>query len=195
MLRINLLPVRQLQKRAQAKQQISLLIAMLCLVVAILFFVNMSQKSTISDLNNAISSLKRQEKQYAPTLARIEKMKKDNAELERKADIIDKLQTDSSLTVRVMDEVAKSVDNTRMWLNSLEQQGGSLQLSGIALDNRTISEFMNVLKESPYINTVDLTDTSMQTVSGRKLKKFSLRCAVSSPTKNVEEKQAPQKKS
>ncbi len=194
MLKINLLPVRQLQKRAKAKQQLSILAWLFCLVLAILFMVSMGQKSTIDDLNDAISDLKRQEKHYAPTLARIEKMKKANAELERKTQIINKLQTDSSLTVRVMDEVSKSVDNTRMWLNSLNQQGGSLQLAGIALDNRSISEFMDILKASPYVTSVDLTDTSMQTVSGRKLKKFSLRCAVSSPTKK-EDKKATQKKS
>ena len=193
MLRINLLPVRQLQKQAKAKQELVILGGVFCFVILVLVFINVGQKSDIEDLNQTIASLKKQETTYAPTLKRIAEMKKKKLELQRKTEVIDKLQQDSSLTVRVLDEVSNSVDNSRMWLNSLNQNGGSLQISGIALDNRSISEFMNVLKASPYVTTVDLTDTSMQTVSGQKLKKFALRCAVQSPPKSAENQDAPKK--
>ncbi len=194
MLRINLLPVRQLQKQAKAKQELVILGGVLCLVVLALALVGLTQINEIKSLNNTIASLQQQEAAYAPTLKRIEEIKKTKLELQRKTDVINKLQKDSSLTVRVLDEVAKSVDNSRMWLNKLNQNGGSLQLSGIALDNRSISEFMDVLKASKYVTSVNLTNTSMQTVSGQKLKKFELTCAVQSPAKQVE-KEAASKKS
>lgn len=193
MLRINLLPVRQLQKQAKAKQEFVILGGVFCLIVLILVVVGLGQKNEIKNLNNSIASLKKQEATYAPTLKRINDIKKKKAELKRKSEVIDKLQQDSSLTVRVLDEVANSVDNSRMWLNSLNQTGGSLQLSGIALDNRSISEFMDVLKASPYVTTVDLTNTSMQTVSGQKLKKFDLRCIVKTPQKPANKKEASKK--
>ena len=186
MLKINLLPVRQLKKRAQARKHILLLGCAVILSLVLFLFLGMHQSNKIEDLNNSITRLKKAEKSYAPTLARIKKLKANNAELERKTEVIKKLQADSSLTVRVLDEVANAVGNEKIWLNSLNQQGGMLQLSGIALDNRTISDFMDILKESPYVTRVDLTDTSLQTVSGRKLKKFSLSCSVASPTEKEE---------
>ena len=68
-----------------------------------------------------------------------------------------------------------------MWLKSLKQQGTSLSLSGIALDNRTIAQFMDALKESPYVKRVNLSNASLVKVSGRDLKSFSLACSVTSP--------------
>lgn len=68
-----------------------------------------------------------------------------------------------------------------MWLLDLNQQGGSLTLNGVALDNQTVAEFMDDLKLSPFVNTVDLTDSSLKKIAGRDLKSFSLSCSVSQP--------------
>lgn len=188
MLKINLLPIRQLKKRAQARKHILLLGLALSVSLLLFLFLGLHQANKIEELQASIANLKKLEQSYAPILARIKKLKEDSVELSRKTEVIDKLKEDSSLTVRVLDEVANSVDNNRIWLESLSQQGGTLQLSGIALDNRTISEFMDTLKKSPFVTNVDLTDTSMQTVSDRKLKKFSLNCTVAPPPKiNTEE--------
>lgn len=193
MLRINLLPVRQLQKQAKAKQELVILGGVLCLVVLALALVGWGQVNNIKDLNKTITDIENQEDNYAPILKRIADIKKKKLELQRKTEVINKLQQDSSLTVRVLDEVANSVDNSRMWLNALSQNGRNLQLSGIALDNRSISEFMDVLKASPYVTTVDLTTTSMQAVSGQKLKKFALSCIVQSPPKSAKNEETPKK--
>ncbi|HID70857.1 MAG TPA: pilus assembly protein PilN, partial [Desulfobacterales bacterium] len=105
--------------------------------------------------------------------------------------IIKKLKRDSSTTVHILDEVANKVDSKRMWLKSLKQQGQSLSLTGIALDNRTVAQFMEALKESPYISIVNLSNASLTKVSGRNLKSFSLACSIVSPkeTKEVKKKE------
>jgi type IV pilus assembly protein PilN len=114
-------------------------------------------------------------------LKEIEKLKKAKVELDRKTGIIKKLKTDSSLTVRVVDEVANRIDNQRMWLTLLHQQNSSLRLSGIALDNQTVAQFMDSLKESPFVNSVTLTNSSLKIISGRNLKSFELTCSVAQP--------------
>ena len=111
-------------------------------------------------------------------------------ELERKSAVIDQLKSDSSLTVRVLNEVANIVDNERMWLLDLSQQGGTLLLNGIALDNQTVAEFMDDLKLSPFVTSVDLTDSSLKKIAGRDLKSFSLSCAVSQPDSSPQKEQA-----
>lgn len=187
MLKINLLPVRQLKKRAQARNQLTMLLAGLCLLVFICSLVGIHQSGQITELNDSIARLKKEEQSYAKVLAKIKKLKKEKKELERKGKVIDTLQAESAITVHVMDEVSNAVDNTRVWLNSVSQTGDSLQITGIALDNRTISEFMNTLKKQTYITQVNLSETSQQKVSNRDLKKFSLRCSVAAPTKPAKE--------
>ena len=74
-----------------------------------------------------------------------------------------------------------------MWLKSLKQQGASLSLTGVALDNRTVAQFMDALKKSPYISGVNLSNASLTKVSGRDLKSFSLACSIVSPKEPTQE--------
>jgi type IV pilus assembly protein PilN len=188
MLKINLLPVRQLKKRAKAKKQLFGMFLLFIMVLALLAVTGVLQAQKISGLQSDIAVLQKEKDSYKPTLAKIAKLKKDREELIRKTEIIKKLRTDSSLTVRTLDEVANRIDNQRMWLDSLNQQGTSLRLSGVALDNQTIAQFMDNLKASPFVQDVTLTSSSLKVVSGRNLKSFDLNCVVAQPTKATPEK-------
>ncbi len=181
MLKINLLPIRQLKKRAKARNQIAGFFVIFLLVLALLGFVGLLQANSISGLNSNIAELEKEKKKYTPILAKIEKLKKEKAILEKRIKIIRKLKKDSSLTVRSLDEVAKIIDNERMWLQSLDQQGGALKMTGVALDNQTVAQFMNNLKASPYIKTVNLSNSSLKKMSNKNFKSFSLNCAVGFP--------------
>lgn len=194
MLKINLLPVRQLKKRAKARNQLTGMLLLFILVLASLGVVGYLQAQKIGQLEGNISTLTKAKDSYSPTLKKIDKLKKDKEELARKTEIIKKLKTDSSLTVRVLDEVANIVDNQRMWLDSLNQQGGNLRLSGVALDNQTVAQFMDNLKASPFVQDVILTSSSLKVVSGRNLTSFELTCAVSYPEPSAPENSTLAKK-
>lgn len=187
MLKINLLPVRQLKKRAKARKELLGMSLLFLLVLTVLGVTGVLQAQKISDLQADITALQKVKKSYDPTLKKIAKLKKDREELVRKTDIIQKLKTDSSLTVRTLDEVANRIDNQRMWLGSLHQQTSSLRLSGVALDNQTIAQFMDHLKESPFVQDVTLANSSLKVVSGRNLKSFELNCTVAQPPKTASE--------
>jgi type IV pilus assembly protein PilN len=181
MLKINLLPIRQLKKRKKAINQIAGFICVFLTVLAILAVGGVIQSKEISTLGKNISALENEKKKYEPILAKIKKLQSDKALLEKKIQTIKKLKQDSSLTVHVLDEVANIIDNERMWLLSLNQQGGTLSLTGIALDNQTIAQFMNNLKTSSYVKSVSLADSSLRSLSGKNFKSFSLSCGVGFP--------------
>lgn len=181
MIRINLLPVRQLKKRAKARNQIIAIFTSLLCFFALLGIVSYLQLEKVSALNTSIAGLDQEIKQFNSILERMKELELTKKELERKSAVIDKLKSDSSLTVRVLDEIANIIDNQRMWLLDLNQQGAALQLNGVALDNQTVAEFMDNLKLSPFITSVDLTNSSLSNIAGRDLKSFSLSCSVSQP--------------
>jgi type IV pilus assembly protein PilN len=183
MLRINLLPIRQLKKRAKAKNQIIIFCAVFVCFIVILGLVSLIQIRKIASIESSIAELSKEQKRLAPEIAVNEKLKKDKEELERKISIIRQLKAGSSLTVHILDEVANVVDNSRMWLTSLTQQGNVLSLTGIALDNQTVADFMDKLKTSPFVQNVELSNSSLRKISDRNLKEFSLTCAISQPQK------------
>lgn len=192
MLKINLLPVRQLKKRAKARNQIFTMILVFCCVLVFLGFVGVLQNGMLNSLNNQIAQLNKQKDAFKPILAQIETMKKQKQELERKTAIIKTLRAESSLTVRVLDDVAKFVDNKRLWLDSLSQQGPNLSLTGVALDNETVAQFMDKLKSSEFIIDVNLANSSLKVIAGRNLKSFVMTCTTTAQPP-VEVAAAPKK--
>ncbi len=181
MLKINLLPIRQLKKRAKAKTQLLCVAVLLVCLFTVLGLIAYNQIQTVNVLEKSIAELQAEKVKYQPILNKIKKLEKHRKELKRKTGIIERLKKDSSLTVRVLDEMANIVDNERMWLLDLKQHGTSLTLSGIALDNQTVAQFMENLKASPFVTVVNLSNSSLKSVAGRDLKTFKISCTISQP--------------
>lgn len=188
MLKINLLPIRQLQKHARARNEIFGFATIFIFLLLVLGVVAMLQTTKASAIQTETTRLNLEKQTYDKILVEIKKLEADKKELENKISIIKLLKKESSLTVHVLDEVATKLDSTRMWLTSLDQQGGSLALTGIALDNKTIADFMNALDASPFISNVNLSDSSLTLVAGQELKSFSLQCAIGSPIEDADKK-------
>ncbi len=185
MIRINLLPVKQIKKVLKARNEvIAFLLALLALAVVILGLA-FSRIVVVNDLNATTTELKKEKNSYQSTINEIEKLKKDKAKLETKLAMIKKLKKGSHISVRIIDEIAVLVPSNRMWLKSFAQAPDSLKLSGVALDNETIAQFMKLLKESPLFVNVELANSSLVIVANRKLKSFSLICSVA-PVKSDE---------
>jgi type IV pilus assembly protein PilN len=182
MLRINLLPIRQLQKIAKARNQLLLFFLVFFVVLALLGATGGLLAAKITELNEDIVAKTNEKKSFDKVVQEIADLEKRRLDLNNKIKIINQLKTDSSLTVHVLDDVANIIDNKRMWITSFKQNGGSLALSGYALDNKTIAEFMDNLKlDSEYVKGVNLSNTSLKNVSGKGLKSFSISASVSSP--------------
>ncbi|MFZ5775989.1 MAG: PilN domain-containing protein [Thermodesulfobacteriota bacterium] len=175
MIRINLLPIRQLKKRARLKQEFLLFVASFCLLLIILTGWALALGGTVSDLKEAIAALNQRKASQQAILKEIEKMKKEKEILEQKLATIKKLQGQALTTVRIVDEVASRTPSTRMWLTSLQQAGGKLQLQGVALDSETIAQYMQQLEASEYFKDTELSGAVAQTVvADQKLKSFAL---------------------
>ena len=189
MVRINLLPVREIKRRAQAKQQITFFAFGFILLLILLGAFGFQQSSKAGQLQQEYSKIKRDKQRYTKTLNKIKKLETDKKLLENRIAVIHKLQAQSSLTVHILDEVARILPSKRMWLTSLSQTGNDLQIAGMALDNRTIAKYMEDLKQSPFIQNVNLANSSLQAFAGRNLKSFSLSCTIGVPVKEKEKEQ------
>lgn len=186
MLRINLLPIRQLKKRAKARNQVIGFAMIFLAVLVALGFVGLIQVNRVETVQAAIAELQQEQNRLAPIIREVDELERQKKELQNKIDVIKKLRKESSLTVHVLDEVANIVDNDRVWLESLTQQGSSLQLKGVALDNQTVAQLMEELKKSDYITGVSLTSSTLKKVSDRPFKTFAISCTVGFPVEKVE---------
>ena len=178
MIRINLLPIRQLKKRQRIKNEVLAFTASFIVVLSILGFIGLAMANKIDTLNKNIQQLEQRKASFKPMLKEIDQLKKDKLALEAKITAIKQLQAGSQITVRVLDALASSTPTERMWLTSLRQSGTGLQISGVALDNETIAQYMKQIEASPYFAKTDLTNSSQTVVAGQKLKSFSLNIGI-----------------
>jgi type IV pilus assembly protein PilN len=181
MIRINLLPIRQLKKRARLKTELLGFSAVFALVLLVLVVVWFALAGKIANLKEELVALEKKKLSYQPIITQIETLKKEKQMVEQKLDSIKKLQAGAQVTVRVLDEVASRTPTSRMWLNSLQQSAGRLQLQGIALDNETIAQYMQQLEASEYFEKTELTSSAQTDVAKQKLKSFSLTINVVAP--------------
>lgn len=183
MVHINLLPVRQIKQTIKAKNELTALFVALFILLSAFGTIFFFQASKTNQLNADIAELNRKKQSYDKTIAEIKKLEQQEATFKKQIGIIRKLENSSALTVHILDEVANLTPSDRMWLRSLKQSGQNLSISGMALDNRTIAQYMEDLKVSGYITRVNLVNSSLKEYAGRNLKSFSLSCSISPDTK------------
>jgi len=181
MVYINLLPIREIKRRANAVRQLTLFAFVLAAVLIAVGIVGVYQKSIASQLQKNIAELNKEKQHYNQVLEQIKKLEEDKKEIENRIAVIKALKKSSALTVRVLDEVASLTPTKRVWITSLNQSGSSLQLNGMALDNQTVAGYMESLKSSKYITDVNLVSSSQSAYAGRNLKSFSLSCVIAVP--------------
>ncbi len=181
MVYINLLPVRDIRRRARARAQLLTGLILFLLLLVALAATGLWQAGRIRQAESELNKLRQEKEHYSQIIRQIKKMEKEKDLLEKKISVIKKLKKSSSLTVHVLDEIANRTPSERMWLTELSQEGSKLQITGMALDNRTIANYMENLKNSPYIETVNLASSAQKTYAGRNLKAFSLSCSITVP--------------
>jgi type IV pilus assembly protein PilN len=194
MIHINLLPVRQIKQRLQVRNEVAIYCASLVFVIFAIGSVVLGQNLKIKDLKAQNQVLNSKKESYQPILTEIDKLKKDKKEQETKLEVIKKLKTGSQVTVHVMDELAKLTPTNRLWLTSLTQSGVKANISGIALDNATIAQFMQSIGASDYFSGAELSQTSQTTIAGAKLKSFALAIGITPPNVNQEQEPPAEKK-
>ena len=183
MIQINLLPIRQIKQRIRVRNEVLVFFVAFLVLLGLLglFATGMSQK--VSTLHANIAKLNEKKKSYTPILNQIKKLEKDKKALDAKIDVIKKLKENSQITVQVLDQIASVTPVNRLWLKSIKQSGNNVSLQGVALDNRTIAEYMKNLKASSIFADAVLGKSSQVTVAGKKLKSFSLTLQTQTPGK------------
>ena len=180
MIRINLLPVRAARRRENIRRQISVFALSVFLVLAVMAYVAIDLGQTISDLNAKIEDAQGELTKLQAISKQVNEIKKKLEKLEAKSNIIVMLEADRGGPVRIMDALTSLVVAEKMWLTSLTETGKKMDLAGVAMDNKTIADFMTRLEKSPYFKVVDLISSKqIKLEKDKKFKQFTITCRLS----------------
>ena len=189
MMRINLLPHRQI-KRAEKQREFGLMALMAAGAACAVIFLGWqflgSQKNTQLERNTrletAITGLDKE-------IADIKDLKDQiNNVLERKQ-IVENLQTNRSQAVVILDELTRQLPEG-LYLKSIKQTGNLITLEGVADTNARVATLVRNLSVSNWMESPNLIEIKSLIVNNIKQNEFTLNVSLKAQKAEV----APEKK-
>jgi len=191
MIRINLLPFRAARKKENIRKQISIFILSLFLVTAILFYASGFWTKKINLLNTQIEQINQELTVTTAAANEVDKIKKDLDDLQKKTDVIRNLEKTRRAPVELLDAMTGLVVKNRMWFTDFTAIQKTIKIKGIALDNKTVADFMTQLEGSGLFSAVNLDSLKQTTIkSTLSLKSFEITCQKAEAKKASDKKAA-----
>ncbi|MBW1821929.1 MAG: PilN domain-containing protein [Deltaproteobacteria bacterium] len=194
MIRINLLPFRAARKKENIRRQVSIFFLSFFLVVIVLGYIHISLGSKISDLKAKIETTKKEVAKYEKINKEIALLKNKLKILKKKTSVIESLEKNRFEPVRLLDTMSLKVIAKRMWFTSFKSSAKTVEINGLALDNKTVADFMTRLQGSGLFSAVKLKTIKRTKVKDSDLKSFRISCTRKDLTKQKKEKSKKAKK-
>lgn len=173
MIEINLLPKYERKEKEIKRFRKSVTFLSFILLFVVLGFLKWNATRKEGELDVRIRDLEAEISNLNRALSGIGDIKKEKEGLQKRLEVIQKLEKDRLLTAALVDDLSGRVPE-KVWLERLEKQGEKVVSVGIALDEETIADFMTALKASPYVEVVELESVTKHTAGGVDLKRFSI---------------------
>jgi type IV pilus assembly protein PilN len=187
MIRINLLPFRAARKKENVRRQISVFLLSFALIIIAVVYWNIWLGNRITKLKARNQDTIVQIAKYEKINAEIAQIKKTLSNLEQKIKVIETLEGGRKDAANLMESMTEMIVKERMWFTSLNVQGGNITIHGIALDEKTIVDFMRNLEGNgtgPYAN-ITLKSIQQEQIKGKdlNLKSFNITMTPAAPKK------------
>lgn len=174
MIRINLLPVKEITAEVGRRQELLIAALSLSLTVALAVGLYLFQSYRLYALRTEADGLKKEIEALNVQLKEVGDLQQKVKALEQKIKVIDDLTKKKVGPVKIMESLSLATPS-RLWLTDFRESGGNLTISGLAVDNQTVADFLKSLSTFVYFKNVDLVETTQLEQDGVPLKKFSIK--------------------
>lgn len=194
MIRVNLLPHRQLRREAR-QRQFGLMAAFTAAVaVAVIFMaytvINAKIESQSERNNRLTLAIAKLDKEIAD----IKDLKSQISVMLERKQVVENLQTNRSQAVIVLDEISRQLPDG-MFLKSIKQVGDVITLEGVADTNARVATLVRNFDGSAFLTSPGLVEIKAVSVNGQKQNIFTMTVKLKPPKTTVDEAAAkPNKK-
>ncbi len=164
MIRINLLPHRELKRKAR-QQQIAVLAGLAgFLGLLVVWGVHDMIAEKIEYQNSRNQYLNEQIAILDKEIAEIREIKNQTQELLTRKQIVETLQNSRSEVVHLLDQLVRLLPDG-VYLQSIKQEGHNITLVGYAQSNAWVSTLMRNLESSPWLESPLLIEFKAMTIN------------------------------
>ncbi|MCH9638368.1 MAG: PilN domain-containing protein [Betaproteobacteria bacterium] len=174
MIRINLLPHRELKRQAQ-QQQIAILAGMVSFLgIVIVWAVHMVIADKIEYQNGRNQYMNEQIAVLDKQIEEIRDIKSQTAELLARKEVVETLQSSRSEVVYLLDQLVRRLPDG-VYLHGVKQVGQDVNLVGYAQSNAWVSTLMRNLESSPWLESPVLVEIKAVTIDNVRQNEFNLK--------------------
>ena len=173
MIRINLLPHRQM-RRAKSQREFNVMLVgasvtgLAILVLGQTYIANAisEQEARNARLNSAIVS-------YDKDLVEIKALKSKIHDVIERKKVVENLQANRSQAVILLDEITRKLPEG-VYLKSIKQQGQNINIVGVADTNARVATLVRTLNESVYLESPNLVEIKSESLNNARQNIFTL---------------------
>jgi len=140
------------------------------LAVAALFFF---QKSEMNKEQDMLTKAQEEKRTLQYVVVKLEELQQQRELLQRKIDLIVRLQAEQPSAVIILDELSRQLPEW-VWLTEASFDGAQISLKGRTINNNLLADYIRNLEESPHFEDVELIQTIQRTVRNDRFNEFSL---------------------
>ena len=174
MTRLNLLPWRDLRRKEQDRQLLSIAVGIWILMCLVIFYAHLHVSGLIDNQQKRNEFLEKETKKLAEEIKEIKELQAARAALLARMRVIQQLQLDRAQVVHLFDDLARKLPEGA-YLTSLKQAGQVITLSGNAQSNARVSAFMRNLDASDWFAKPELEVINVKTKGADRVSEFTLR--------------------
>jgi len=174
MTRLNLLPWRDLRRKAQDRNLIGIAVGSCVLMLVIVGFAYLQIDAMIEGQTQRNNFLAQEIKKVEEEIKEIKQLEKTRDDLIARMNVIEQLQRDRIRIVHVFDDLVRKLPEG-VYLTALKQAGVNFTISGVAQSNARVSAFMRNLDASDWFVNPDLDVINVSAKGNDRLSQFTLR--------------------
>jgi type IV pilus assembly protein PilN len=172
--RINLLPWREMRRREQDRQLLSLSVGAWILMGLAVFYGQYHMNGLIEHQNNRNAFLQTEIAKLDKQIKEINELKRRKEALLARMEVIQQLQANRTQIVHVFDDLVRKLPKG-VYLTGLSKKRNNLTLKGFAQSNARISALMRNLDSSDWFTNPNLDVINVTPRAGTRISKFTLR--------------------
>jgi type IV pilus assembly protein PilN len=171
MIRINLLPVRQLKKQALLRQQLYMFGALIALMSIGVGLIWMIDRRAIAQLEVEQAALRVDLERLKPIVDEVNTLERREKLLNARIETIQRLRSNQRGPVQVLDALSRNLPE-QAWLETIDESAGVYKVAGYALTNFAVADLLRNLQRSREFTGVDLISSEQVVLANREIKKF-----------------------
>lgn len=173
LIRINLLPHRELKRAARQKQLIFLAVSTAILALLIVVLVHGIIGAKIDSQNARNAFLEGETVKLDKQIEEIQKLKEQIQAMLSRKKVVETLQANRSQSVYLLDQMVRLLPDG-VYLKAFKQTGVSVNVQGYAQSNARVATFIRNLETSQWLEGPELIESKAVTVEKNRLSEFSL---------------------